>query len=237
MKIGDNIKSSNASWSFRGEVFKNFDSHIQKSVPLYNECKNLYLFLTDFFLQENSKIYDLGSSTGTFLEMISKRHNLKKKKIKCIGLDSVKEMIKLAKKNNNKSKNIFFKNCNILREHFKNSCIISSFYTIQFIPQSKRQALINRIYNDLNWGGAFFMIEKVRGPDARFQDILNQFYIDYKISKGYSPEEIISKSRSLKSVMEPFSTKGNLDMLKRSGFVDIITVFKYGNFEGFLAVK
>ena len=81
------------------------------------------------------------------------------------------------------------------------------------------------------------MIEKVRGPDARFQDIFNQFYIDYKISKGYSSNEIISKSRSLKSVLEPFSTKGNLDMLKRSGFKDIITVFKYGNFEGFLAIK
>ena len=49
MKTGDNIKSKNASWSFRGEVFKNFDKHIQKSVPMYEECRNLFLFLTDFF--------------------------------------------------------------------------------------------------------------------------------------------------------------------------------------------
>lgn len=237
MKTGDNIKSKNASWSFRGEVFKNFDKHIQKSVPMYQECRNLFLFLSDFFLQENSKIFDLGSSTGTFLKMLSNRHDLKKKKIKCIGMDSVKEMIKCAKLNNKSRENVVFKNCNILKQNFKNSCIISSFYTIQFISPSKRQFLINKIYKDLNWGGAFFMIEKVRGPDARFQDIFNQFYIDYKISKGYSPDEIISKSRSLKSVLEPFSTKGNLEMLKRSGFKDVITVFKYGNFEGFLAIK
>ena len=169
--------------------------------------------------------------------MVSSRHDLKSKKIKCIGMDSVKEMIKYAKINIKGRENVVFKNCNILKQNFKNSCIISSFYTIQFISPSKRQFLIDKIYKDLNWGGAFFMVEKVRGPDARFQDIFNQFYIDYKISKGYSANEIISKSRSLKSVLEPFSTKGNLDMLKRSGFKDILTVFKYGNFEGFLAIK
>ena len=49
--------------------------------------------------------------------------------------------------------------------------------------------------------------------------------------------KIINKSRSLKGVMEPFSTKGNMDMLKRAGFKDILTVFKYGFFEGFLAIK
>ena len=87
------------------------------------------------------------------------------------------------------------------------------------------------------WGGAFFFVEKVRGSDARFQDILNQVYLEYKLSKGYSPTEIINKSRALKGILEPFSTRGNIDLLKRSGFKDIITIFKYACFEGFLAIK
>jgi tRNA (cmo5U34)-methyltransferase len=49
--------------------------------------------------------------------------------------------------------------------------------------------------------------------------------------------EIINKSRSLKGTLEPFSTNGNLDMLRRAGFVDIMTVIKYVPFEGFLAIK
>ena len=53
----------------------------------------------------------------------------------------------------------------------------------------------------------------------------------------YSPDEIVGKARSLKSVLEPFSTEGNLGLLNRSGFVDIMTVFKYACFEGFLAIK
>lgn len=73
--------------------------------------------------------------------------------------------------------------------------------------------------------------------DARFQDILSILYNEYKINQGYSPSDILTKSLSLKGVLEPFSTQGNLDMLKRAGFQDINTVQKYLAFEGFLAIK
>jgi tRNA (cmo5U34)-methyltransferase len=93
------------------------------------------------------------------------------------------------------------------------------------------------VFESLNWGGAFILFEKVRGNDARFQDIMTSMYNEYKIAQGYSSEEILSKSRSLKGVLEPFSTQGNLDLLRRAGFVDITTIFKYVCFEGFLAIK
>jgi len=70
----------------------------------------------------------------------------------------------------------------------------------------------------INWGGAFVMFEKVRGPDARFQDILVSLYNDFKQRNG-------------------FSTEGNLGLLRRAGFTDTTTVFKYLCFEGFLAIK
>jgi hypothetical protein len=97
--------------------------------------------------------------------------------------------------------------------------------------------LIDKIYDSLNWGGAFIMYEKVRANDARFQDIISNLYMEYKLDQGYKAEEIISKAKSLKDVIEPFSTEGNMDMLKRAGFVDILTVQKYMNFEGFLVIK
>ena len=97
--------------------------------------------------------------------------------------------------------------------------------------------MINRIYQSLNWGGAFFMFEKVRAPDGRFQDYANQVYVEFKLENGFSETEIINKSRSIKGVMEPFSTQGNIDLLKRAGFVDIMTIQKYVCFEGFLAIK
>ena len=62
-------------------MYKNFDKHIIKSVPLYLETQNLFLQFTDFFLQDNSKIIDLGSSTGTFLNKTYDRHKKNQKKL------------------------------------------------------------------------------------------------------------------------------------------------------------
>jgi len=67
---------------------------------------------------------------------------------------------------------------------------------VQFIRPSYRQLLIDKIYKTLNWGGAFLYFEKVRAPDARFQDIMTGIYNEYKLEQGYSPDEIIQKSRS-----------------------------------------
>ena len=59
--------------------------------------------------------------------------------------------------------------------------MILSMFTIQFIPPEHRQDLINKIYDSLDWGGGFFLFEKVRVSDARFQEMMQNIYIDYKI--------------------------------------------------------
>ena len=120
---------------------------------------------------------------------------------------------------------------------FEPADLIVAYYTVQFIRPRYRQLLIDRIYSSLNWGGAFVLFEKVRSPDARFQDVMTALYTDYKIDRGYSADEIVGKSRSLKGVLEPFSTQGNLDLLSRAGFSDVMSVMKYVCFEGFLAIK
>ena len=234
---GDNIKAKNAAWSFDGNTYKSFNIHIKKSVPFYEETHDLYINFSDFFLQENSRIVDIGSSTGTYLIKLFKKHHKTRKGLNFEGYDVVKKMIEYSNKTKPKKKNIKFINKNIDKINFKNSCIVSSFYSIQFISPKNRQKIIDRIYKDLNWGGAFFMVEKVRGPDARFQDMISQVYIEHKLSQGYKSDEILNKSRSLKGVLEPFSSNANSQMLKRAGFKDVFTIFKYCCFEGWLAIK
>jgi tRNA (cmo5U34)-methyltransferase len=115
--------------------------------------------------------------------------------------------------------------------------MIVACYTMQYVRPRWRQEIFDRVYRALNWGGAFVLFEKVRAPDARFQDIAAGLYNDYKLSRGYSGDEIVAKSRSLKGVLEPFSTAGNLGLLERAGFVDVMTLMKFVCFEGFLAIK
>ena len=148
-------------------------------------------------------------------------------------------MINVAKKKiiKNNKHNIYLKSQNIIEANLKKSDVIICYYTIQFIKPKYRQYLINKIYKSLNWGGAFLFFEKVRGPDARFQDLMSQIYQEYKSDVGYNEKEIIQKSLSIRSVLEPFSSNANVQFLKRAGFKDVMTIIKYCCFEGFLAIK
>ena len=239
-KTGDNIYSENANWKFSGKMVNDFESHVSKSVPIYNRGHELILKLSDFFIKDDSLIYDLGCSTGKLLIALVK-HNSHKKNSKYIGVDIERDMIAFAKKQqkqeNIATKKLKFLTDDVVNYNLDSSDLIISFFTVQFIHPKHRQVLIDKIFNSLNWGGAFLFFEKVRYNDARFQDIFTTLYNDYKLDMGYSHEEILNKTRSLKGVMEPFSTNGNLDMLKRAGFKDITTVVTDICFKGFLAIK
>ncbi len=236
--IGDKIQVKNASWSFGKKVPKNFTKHIKRSVPFYSEGHEIILQLSDFFLKKKSYCYDLGCSTGTLINKISSRHP--DKQIKFCGIDSIKNMILQAKKENKiiKNKNkIYYVNGNIDKKKIKKSDLILSYYTIQFINPKSRQQLLNKIYKSLNWGGAFIMFEKIRASDARFQDIFSITYNDFKLTNNFTASEILHKTRSLKGVMEPFSDFGNTGLIKRAGFKDMIPIFQWLCFKGYLCIK
>ena len=231
---GDKIYAKNASWSFDKKVPKTFTKHISKSVPYYLDGHNLICELSDFFLKDKSYCYDLGCSTGTLLNKIKKRHN--NKKINFIGIDSIQEMIKQAKKENKNSSIKYFQK-DIKNYKLEKSDLIISYFTIQFIKAKDRQKIMDKIYNSLNWGGALILFEKVRASDARFQDIYSQVYNEFKLKNGFTADEIIFKSKSLKGILEPFSDFGNTGLIKRAGFVDYITIFQWMNFKGYLCIK
>lgn len=238
LSVGDGIASRNASWSFGGDTPRNFEDHVSKSVPFYAEGHEIVLSLSDYFVKENSVCYELGCSTGALTRRLAQRH---RPSVQWVGIDVEANMIDQAWQYLNVKtpgvRNVEYVVGDILTYDYQSSDLIVAYYTVQFIPPRVRQELLRRVYESLNWGGAFLLFEKVRGPDARFQDLVSGLYVDYKLDKGYAPEEIIAKSKSLKGVLEPFSTAGNTDMLKRAGFVDIMTIFKHVCFEGFFCIK
>ncbi len=232
---GDSIKAGNANWTFGGEVCKSFDTHIIRSVPLYEEGHELVIQVADFFLSNGSVCYEFGCSTGALTKKLADRN--KDKKIKLFAIDQEREMIEKAQERCRDLEKVTFLNDDLLDLKMEKADLIVSYYTMQFIKPKFRQVAFDRIFQSLNWGGGFLLFEKVRAPDARFQDMMNALYTEYKLSNGYAPEEIIAKSKSLKGVLEPFSTQGNYDLLSRAGFVDLMTIMKYISFEGILAIK
>ena len=239
-RCGDEIAMQPARWNFGGEVPGKFVAHAQRSIPYYDDCHELIARISDHFVSAGSTCYDLGASTGRLLHLLAPRHP---PGVRWVGIDCEPGMVmeaKIGKGEEGKVAppgNIEFVEGDICSYDYEPADLIVAFYTVQFISPRRRQQLIDRLYQSLNWGGALILFEKVRGPDARFQDIATSLYTEMKLEHGYTAEEILAKSRSLKGVLEPFSTEGNMDLLRRAGFVDIMTIFKYVCFEGFLAIR
>ena len=233
--VGDTISVANARWSFGGSVPETFDSHVGRSVPQYRQGHEIVVALSDFFIRSGSTVYELGCSTGELTRQIAEANS--DRLVSIIGLEIEPAMVEAAKRKTADFPRVEIREANIIDAELEPADLIVAYYTIQFIRPSVRQLMFDKIYNSLNWGAGFLLFEKVRAPDARFQDMMSSLYVDFKLQQGFSEQEIVSKSRSLKGVLEPFSTQGNIDLMRRAGFVDIMTVFKHLCFEGFLAIK
>lgn len=232
------LKKKIGSWNFSGNVPNLFLKHAEQSIPGYLYGHDLIVSLSDFFLEDDCYCYDIGSSTGELLFKINSYTNKKVKKF--IGVESEKSMIKFAKslqKIRDKKNKVLFVNKKIQNVKLKKANLIISYYTIQFISPMIRQDIINKIYKNLKWGGAFIMFEKIRGEDARFQDIYISLYNDFKEKNKFTPSEIFEKQKSLRGILEPFSNYGNTTLLKRAGFRDISTIYHNISFKGYLAIK
>ena len=233
--LGDGLSGKDGKWSFHSEVASVFDGHVRKSVPGYDIAHSMVLDLAGSFLGIGSLAYDLGCSTGTLLGGLADRYgNLD---IQLVGVDEVPEMLSEARKKFQLNSDIELICDNLSAIEMQKCDMVSAMYTIQFIRPAIRQIVINKIYDNLNWGGGFFLFEKIRGADGRFQDLFTDWYYEFKSRQGFSADEILNKRNSLRFVMEPFSYQGNVEMLERAGFKDINTIFQVGPFQGFLCIK
>jgi tRNA (cmo5U34)-methyltransferase len=234
--VGQGIAAITAGWTFDGEVADSFVDHIRQSIPWYEAGHDLACKISEYFVHDDSVCYEIGTSTGELLRKLALHHRAKPS-VRWIGIDRIPRMIEKASRHCGDIRNVDVVVDDVVTHAYERADLIVSYYTMQFVPPRRRQELVNRLYERLNWGGALLMFEKVRGADARFQDMMVTMYNDFKREQGFDAEEILNKTSSLKGVLEPFSREGNLGLLRRAGFTDIETFMKYICFEGFVAIK
>ncbi len=232
--VGQGISAENARWTF-SDVSASFEDHIEQSIPGYREGHDLIARLSDWFVTDGSLTIELGCSTAALTRRLADWHRTLD--FRMVGIEIEPGMAEAARKACADYGNITIVQGDALHVELEPTDLITSYYTMQFVRPAQRQRLYDRVYEALNWGGEFIMFEKVLGPDARFQDILSTLYADFKLDQGFNEAEIMHKTRSLKGVLEPFSTQGNLDLLARAGFKDVMVVWKNLCFEGYLAIK
>lgn len=230
--VGDGIVVG-TQWTYAGDVSDHFDDHVARSVPFYHKGHELVAQLSDFFVHPCGVVYDIGCSTGALAAGLAARHP----RGHVVAIDLEPRMAAKARQRCAGVCNVEVVEADATRVEFERSDLVVLYYTLQFIRPGERQPLIDALHASLNDGGALVMFEKVRASDAGLQDLMQQLYWEFKLTNGFSAHEIISKSRSLKSVLEPFTSEANAQLLRRAGFQSVTTIQKYVCFEGMLAIK
>lgn len=235
-RVDETITAVPGEWRFDRDVSRAFDSHVRKSVPFYEEIQRMVVELSEYFVRDQSVVYDLGSSTGTTLDLLSNLH-AGKEDVQFIGIDLSEFMINEARKKVNRP-NVRFYHKNVLDAEFSPPAnLMTALFTLQFLTLAERRSLLLRINRSLIEGGGFLFAEKVCAEHSCFEDMWTELYWDFKKRQGLTPEQILEKSNSIRGVLKPLTTEENLDLLRQTGFSRVEVFFKWYNWAGFLAVK
>ena len=217
-------------WEFNKEVAECFDSHVRQSVFMYDEFHKSIINMSRFFIEDNTNILDIGTSTGELLKKLPYNDTCK-----YIGIDVEKDMVEKAREK--LDDNYTLSVGDVLNYNIDNCSIITMVLVLQFIKNKDKQKAINNVYNFLNKGGAFMFVDKIKTPIPDIHDMYNDLYYDFKRDNGLSDKEILDKNASLRGVQKCLTLEENIQIFKNAGFKDIDIFLKYNNFVGIIALK
>lgn len=222
-------------FEFDEEVAVVFDDMLSRSVPFYDEAMKLTSHFASININKGEKVYDLGCSTASLLLEIERKCEVE---IELIGIDNSQAMLDQASKKLHAFNSKIQLDCgDILTYDYKQAAVICSNYTLQFVRPPVRANFVKKIYDALKPGGLFIFSEKVISQDNELNKQMIDTYYNYKKAQGYSEYEIVQKREALENVLIPYTEEENLKMLKDAGFKHCDSVFKWVNFETFVARK
>jgi tRNA (cmo5U34)-methyltransferase len=228
-----------SDFEFDEKVARVFDDMVARSVPYYDEIQRLQVDLAVEFLPDReSLVYDLGCSTGTTLHLLAS-HPRCPKATRFAGIDNAAAMLTEARvKLGGALGRVELLEADLNAGVELRPCrIVFLNWTLQFVRPLYREALVRRIFDALEPGGALFLSEKVLLSNSFLNRLYIEHYLRYKRSRGYSDAEIQRKREALENVLVPYRLEENRLMLERAGFATIDPFFRWLNFACLLAVK
>jgi len=226
-------------FEFNESVVQVFDDMINRSVPCYRELVLRQAQLTAHYYQPQTRIYDLGCSTGNLsLAVCAVMGN--DLPFQLIGVDNSEPMLTVCRERMQSAPavaQISLQCADICKVELSNASVVILNLTLQFIPPAERQALLNRIFKALVPGGILLLTEKTVHAHAGLSDLQQDFYYRFKAENGYSQMEISQKREALENVLVPDTVETHLERLDEAGFKAVDTWLKWFNFASFIALK
>lgn len=229
-----------ASFKFDDAVVDVFPDMIQRSVPGYSTIISAIGLLAGQFCQENSVCYDLGCSLGA--ASLAMQAQIIAPNCQIIAVDSSESMVRqfqlgLDQNVNQDSPGIKVICADIRGVAIKRASIVVLNFTLQFIPNCDREALITKIYQGLLPGGVLILSEKMAFTDMRQQLLQEQMHHHFKRMQGYSEMEISQKRTALENVLVAETFAVHQARILKAGFTSVELWFQYFNFASMIALK
>ena len=231
-------KAQVKDFTFDAQVVEVFPDMISRSVPGYNTIIDTIGRLSQRFVKNNSRVYDLGCSLGA--ATLAMRKNITAEQCKIISVDNSSAMIDRCKMHIDAFKGetpVEVIEANIQDIDIFNASMVVLNFTLQFIEKTERQTLINKIATGINTGGILVISEKISHGDVVIDDHLIDLHHDFKRANGYSELEVAQKRTALEQVMKTDSVEQHITRLKQAGFSHISPWFQCFNFISFIAIK
>lgn len=228
-----------ADFCFDQQVVEVFPDMINRSVPGYSSILQTLPQLINRYATPDSNLYDLGCSLGA-ATLAMRKGCESVPGCQLIGVDNSQPMIERAQlhlKGYKSDVPVSFHCQDLTDTAIDNASVVVLNFTLQFIPPEQRQAIIQRVFNGLNPGGALLIAEKVRHSDESMNDVLIDLHHNFKRANGYSELEISQKRAAIEHVMKIDTLSIHQQRFEQAGFSHHAVWFQCFNFAAMLAVK
>ena len=219
-----------------------FDEHIDWSIRGYSNLLGDIIGFSRYFVEGNTNVVDLGCSTGKTTERMLLHNKDHCNNATYVGVEIAEgffgnldeRLEKLDKKE--PWAQVEFHKGDVRDYEFDNCSLVTSIFTLQFMPKKDRKAVIEKIFDGLNIGGAYIFAEKIYTENAFIQDMLTFNYYDFKRQK-FNYDDIMSKEQTLRHMLKPNTWKEIEDMLMGAGFKSVQVFWQNFLFLGAIAIK
>lgn len=227
------------TWDFSRLSPAELQAHMRLSIPGYDDGHNIIRLMSHYFINDNSRIYDLGCGPGRLAELLANEH-LDKTGLEIIGIDPYIQYYASSFRELEDSSfhRVTFSEESCTEYQLKECDLVILYYTLQFLGANDKNRLLRNILVSLRSGGALLLFDKVIDDDPLLHDLQCGAYDRFKLDQGLTPEEILRKKLSLMGCMRPLKESCILSVLSTLNIpLAVSVVYKYLCFEGFLVVK
>jgi tRNA (cmo5U34)-methyltransferase len=225
-------------FDFGSETARVFDDMLDRSVPFYAEIQRMVAEIARDFAVPDSRIYDLGCSTGTTLYQLDL---LLEEPVTLVGMDASSEMLDKAREKFSKQPSrhpVEWLEANLETDlPIENASVVILNLTLQFVRPIYRDQLLTAIARGLRPGGCLILVEKVLSEHSQLNRLFIKNYYDFKRRNGYSEMEIAQKREALENILIPYHESENQALLGRNGFHVVEPFFRWYNFSGLIALR